>query len=197
MVKGIAYDNINQIPNGENIYGTLLSENVIGVIHDHYITFHLDMEIDGSDNSFVKVNIKKEQTSAGESPRKSYLKAVRNVAKTEKDAQIKLKLYDPSEFHVTNPSKKTQVGNRLDIRWFPVPRRLACLILMTLPRSEVLPQTTRYGSLPIIGVSSGSVGCSFTRAKGIEDTLATKADNFNMTRHEISGIGSILNGFGS
>ncbi|XVF13297.1 hypothetical protein REPUB_Repub08aG0196700 [Reevesia pubescens] len=111
MVKGTTYENMNQVEVQENLFGTLLSENVIGVIHDHYITFYLDMDIDGSDNSFVKVNIKREDTTPGESPRKSYLKAVRNVAKTEKDAQVQLKLYDPSEFHVINPTKKTRVGN--------------------------------------------------------------------------------------
>ncbi|KAF9616704.1 hypothetical protein IFM89_031721 [Coptis chinensis] len=111
MVKGTSYENMNQVPNGQNLYGTLLSENVVGVIHDHYVTFYLDMDVDGSNNSFVKVNLVREETSPGESPRRSYLKANRHVAKTEKDAQIKFKLYDPSEFHVINPSKLTRVGN--------------------------------------------------------------------------------------
>lgn len=119
MVKGTQYDNTNQVPNQENLYGNLLSENVIGVIHDHYITFYLDMDVDGSYNSFAKVHIQREKTSPGESPRRSYLKATRNVAKTEKEAQIKLKLYDPSEFHVFNPSKKTQIGNPVGYKVVP------------------------------------------------------------------------------
>ncbi|KAE8728040.1 Primary amine oxidase [Hibiscus syriacus] len=117
MVKGSEYDNMNQVE--ENLFGTLLSENVIGVIHDHFITFYLDMDIDGSDNSFVQLNIKRQDTSPGESPRKSYLKVVRNVAKTEKDAQIQLKLYEPSEFHVINPTKKTRVGNPVGYKVVP------------------------------------------------------------------------------
>jgi primary-amine oxidase len=44
---------------------------------------------------------------------------VRKVAKTEKDAQIKLKLYDPSEFHVVNPLKKTRVGNPVGYKLVP------------------------------------------------------------------------------
>lgn len=119
MVKGTPYDNMNQINQQENLYGTLLSENVIGIIHDHYITFYLDMDVDGSDNSFVKVNLQREYTLPGESPRMSYLKAVRDVAKTEKDAQIKLKLYDPSEFHIINPTKKTRVGNPVGYKVVP------------------------------------------------------------------------------
>ncbi|KAL9242879.1 hypothetical protein vseg_016837 [Gypsophila vaccaria] len=119
MVKGTPYMTMNQVPNQDDMHGTLLSENVIGVIHDHYITFYLDMDIDDSDNSFVKVNLKRQDTSPGESPRKSYLKAVRSVAKTEKDAQIKLKLYDPYEFHVINPNKKTRVGNPVGYKVVP------------------------------------------------------------------------------
>ncbi|KAL6182025.1 hypothetical protein ACLB2K_043448 [Fragaria x ananassa] len=93
MVKGTPYENMNQVFDGEDLYSTLLSENVVGVIHDHYITFYLDMDVDGSDNSFVKVNLQRQQTSPHESPRKSFLIATRTVAKTEKDAQVKLKLY--------------------------------------------------------------------------------------------------------
>ncbi|WCJ26025.1 Copper amine oxidase family protein [Euphorbia peplus] len=119
MVKGTPYVNMNQVSNQENLYGTLLSENIIGVIHDHYVTFYLDMDIDGPNNSFVNVNIQKKKTSPGESPRTSYLTATRKVAKTEKDAQIQLKLYDPSEFHVVNPSVKTRVGNLVGYKVVP------------------------------------------------------------------------------
>ncbi|KAL6986084.1 Amine oxidase [copper-containing] gamma 1 [Sarracenia purpurea var. burkii] len=111
MVKGSPYENIQQFPNKPDMSGTLVSENVIGVVHDHFVTFHLDMDVDGTDNSFVKVNLVKEETSPGESPRKSYLKAKRRVAKTEEDARIKIKLYDPSEFHLVNPSKRSRLGN--------------------------------------------------------------------------------------
>lgn len=112
MVKGSPYVNLNQVPGEEELYGTLLSENVIGVIHDHFINFYLDMDVDGTENSFVQVNIEKQMTAgAGDTPRASILKATRKVAKTEEEAKIKFKLYEPAEFHVINPSKKTRVGN--------------------------------------------------------------------------------------
>ncbi|KAI3689626.1 hypothetical protein L2E82_47589 [Cichorium intybus] len=50
MVKGIPYKNINDIPNTNDMTGPLVSENVIGVVHDHFISFHLDMDIDGANN---------------------------------------------------------------------------------------------------------------------------------------------------
>lgn len=119
MVKGTPFSHLNQFPQNEDIYGTILSENVIGVIHDHYITFHLDLDVDGANNSFVKVKMAREDTNPGESPRTSYIKATRQVAKTEKDAQIKMKLYEPSEFHVINPFKTTRVGNPVGYKVVP------------------------------------------------------------------------------
>ncbi|KAI3971347.1 hypothetical protein MKX01_008191 [Papaver californicum] len=102
MVKGTPYDNLNKVPNNDNF--TVLSY----------------MDVDGSDNSFAKVNLVRENTSPEEgSPRRSYLRADRNIAKTEKDAQIKLKLYEPSEFHVINPSKETRVGNPVGYKIVP------------------------------------------------------------------------------
>ncbi|KAJ0716395.1 putative primary-amine oxidase [Helianthus annuus] len=111
LVKGTPYENIYNISNIEDMTGTLVSENLIGVVHDHHISYHLDMDIDGPNNSFAEVNLVKEETSVGQSPRKSYLKAKRKVAKTENDAKIKLKLYDPSEFHVFNPTRRSRLGN--------------------------------------------------------------------------------------
>ncbi|XP_077235571.1 amine oxidase [copper-containing] gamma 2-like [Tasmannia lanceolata] len=111
LVRGTPYKNLNQVPDSEDLHGTLVSDNVIGVIHDHFITFYLDMDVDGSNNSFVQFNLQKEDTTPGESPRRSYMKVKRNVAKTEKDAQIKFKLYDPSEYHVINPSERSSIGN--------------------------------------------------------------------------------------
>ncbi|ERN19283.1 hypothetical protein AMTR_s00069p00020400 [Amborella trichopoda] len=123
MIKGSSHESVPMSRGGgneeEDLHGTLLSENVIGVIHDHFITFYLDMDVDGSNNSFVKVELVKQATEAGESPRKSYLKARRSVAKTEKDAQIKLGLYQPSEFHLVNPTKKTRVGNPVGYKVVP------------------------------------------------------------------------------
>lgn len=110
MVKGTKHENVDQVYENNELDGPLVSENAIGVVHDHFITFHLDMDIDGTNNSFAKVNLVKEETLAGKSPRKSILKPYRKIAKTE-EAQIKLKLYDPSEFHVINPSRRSRLGN--------------------------------------------------------------------------------------
>lgn len=119
LLKGTPHENIHQGFDDDISGGPLVSENVIGVVHDHFITFHLDMDIDGVNNSFVEVNLEKQRTSKGQSPRKSYLKAKRHIAKTEKDAQIKLNLYHPSEFHVINPSSRSRLGNPAGYKLVP------------------------------------------------------------------------------
>ncbi|XP_057519378.1 amine oxidase [copper-containing] gamma 2-like [Amaranthus tricolor] len=171
MVKGTPYTNTNQIPNQEDLYGTLLSENVIGVIHDHYITFYLDMDIDGSDNSFVKVNLQRQQTAPGESPRSSYLKATKSVAKTEKDAQIKLKLYDPYEFHMVNPNKKTRVGNPVGYKVVPAGTAASLLDLDDPPQKRGAFTNNQIWVTPYNRSEEWAGGLFVYQSKG-EDTLA-------------------------
>lgn len=115
MVKGTPQESTNE----SDIFGPLVSENVIGVAHDHFITFHLDMDIDGPTNSFVKVDLVKEENPSVKTPRKSYWRAKRQVIEKEKDAQIKLKLYEPSEFHFINPLKKSRIGNPIGYKIVP------------------------------------------------------------------------------
>ncbi|KNA23701.1 hypothetical protein SOVF_022440 [Spinacia oleracea] len=172
MVKATPYTNTNQVPNHDDLYGTLLSENVIGVIHDHFITFYLDMDVDGSDNSFVKVNLKRQQTSPGESPRTSYLKATRSTAKTEKDAQIKLKLYDPSEFHVINPNKKTRVGNPVGYKVVPAGTAASLLDLEDPPQKRGAFTNNQIWVTPYNRSEEWAGGLFVYQSHG-EDTLAT------------------------
>ncbi|XP_027360488.1 primary amine oxidase-like [Abrus precatorius] len=99
-------------------HGTLVSEHSIGVYHDHYYIYHLDFDIDGLDNSFVKTNLKTVQVTDHSSKRKSYWTTTSEIAKTESDAKIKLG-FSPSELAVVNPNKKTSTGNEIGYRLVP------------------------------------------------------------------------------
>ncbi|RVW50693.1 Primary amine oxidase [Vitis vinifera] len=109
MVKGTPLENIHQAPNQDDMSGTLVSENVIG------------QSGEGRD-------------SARPITRKSYLKAKRNVAATENDAKIKLKLYDPSEFHVINPLKRSRLGNSAGYKIVPSGTAASLLDLQDPPQ---------------------------------------------------------------
>uniref|UniRef100_J3LWC1 Amine oxidase n=1 Tax=Oryza brachyantha TaxID=4533 RepID=J3LWC1_ORYBR len=172
MVKGTQYSHMNQVNQNEDMYGTLLSENVIGVIHDHFVTFRLDMDVDGADNSFVKVEMARQDTAAGESPRRSYLKATRRVAKTERDAQVRLKLYEPSEFHVVNPTKKTRVGNPVGYKVVPAGTAASLLDPEDPPQKRGAFTNNQIWVTPYNKTEEWAGGLFVYQSKG-EDTLAT------------------------
>lgn len=104
----------------DELYGTLISENTIGVYHDHFFTFHIDLDVDGRKNSFARDNFVKHLIPPEESVRKSRWGVERIVAKTEADARIQIDgVQKPSNFFVTNPNKKTRLGNEVSYRLVP------------------------------------------------------------------------------
>ncbi|KAE8077022.1 hypothetical protein FH972_015631 [Carpinus fangiana] len=105
-VKGVTYTHTDDIR--EDVYGTLLANNTIGIYHDHFLTYYLDLDVDGEANSFVKNNLETIRTTIQSSPRKSYWTVVSETAKTEGEARIQLGLNQP-ELIVVNPNKKTKL----------------------------------------------------------------------------------------
>uniref|UniRef100_A0A0D9WQB5 Amine oxidase n=1 Tax=Leersia perrieri TaxID=77586 RepID=A0A0D9WQB5_9ORYZ len=98
-MKATNYTHVDQIK--EDARGTLVAENTVGVYHDHFITYHLDLNIDDTKNSFVKNNIVPKRnsgvraTGGAPTPRRSYWTVL-------------------PEF--VNPNKTTEVGNQVGYR---------------------------------------------------------------------------------
>jgi primary-amine oxidase len=114
-VKGTDYTHADQIR--EDAHGTLVAENTLAVYHDHYVTYHLDLDVDGTNNSFVKNIITTRRNTAG-TPRKSYWTVRREVAETEADAQVDVNAA-PADLLIVNPNKRTRMGNEVGYRVVP------------------------------------------------------------------------------
>lgn len=141
-IRGSVYTHMDQISDEE--YGVLLAENTIGSRHDHFLTYHLDLDIDGEANSFVKSTLQMTSVDGLESPRRSYWKVISETAKTESDAKIRLGI-DQAELLFVNPNKKTRVGNLIGYRLIPgsatVPLSPTTIMLKSVEHSPI----TTYG----------------------------------------------------
>ncbi|KAF7837280.1 primary amine oxidase-like [Senna tora] len=116
-IKGTSYTHVDEIKE-DDAFGTLLADNSIGVHHDHYLTYHLDLDIDGEANSFMMTNLETVRVKGESSGRKSYWKVSHETAKTEGDARIKVGL-KACELAIVNPNKKTKPGNKIGYRLIP------------------------------------------------------------------------------
>ncbi|XP_042052097.1 primary amine oxidase-like [Salvia splendens] len=115
-VKGSVYTHKDQIH--EEVYGTILAENTIGVNHDHFLIFNLDLDVDGEENSLIKTNLETSRVSRDVSLRRSYWRAESEAAKTESDARIRLGS-GATMVSVVNPNKKTKIGNNVGYKLVP------------------------------------------------------------------------------
>ncbi|KAL0542170.1 hypothetical protein IC582_022263 [Cucumis melo] len=153
----------------------LVSENAIGVVHDHYITFYLDMDVDGVNNSFVNIDLVKEEQvnkSPKSSPRKSIYKPYKKVAKMEDEAKIILSLVDPSEFHVVNPTKLSRLGNPSGYKIVPTATAASLLDLDDPPQIRSAFTNNQIWVTPYNKNEQWAGGFLAYQSRG-DDTLAT------------------------
>lgn len=168
-VKGAPYKHTDQIK--ADPYGTLLADYTIGPYHDHFITYHLDLDVDGDQNSFVKAKLETRKITDHSSLRKSYWTVVKETAKTESEAKIKLGT-EPAELLVVNPNKKTDLGN--DIGYRLLPGALSGSLLTDDDYAQIRASFTKY-NLWVTPYSQPEkwVGGMYADRSHGDDTLAT------------------------
>ncbi|WVZ62614.1 hypothetical protein U9M48_012342 [Paspalum notatum var. saurae] len=128
-MKATAYTDAGQIK--VDAHGTLVAENTVGVYHDHFVTYRLDLDVDGTSNSFVKntlVQMRNTGDSGTGTPRRSYWTVRREVAETEADARVDVNGAPPAELLFVNPARRTAVGNEAGYRVVPAGATAASLL---------------------------------------------------------------------
>ena len=90
-------------------YGRFLDRNVIGVNHDHYFSYRLDLDVDGADNRFVADRLVTRELPA-DHPRRSIWVQEPHAAQTEQDAQLDINLAQPALWRILSSSRRNAVG---------------------------------------------------------------------------------------
>ena len=88
-------------------YGRLIAENMLAVNHDHFLSFRLDLDVDGTANSFVVDKLVPRQLPA-ESPRRSIWVVESSTVHSETEG--KLSAHAPALWRVINPATHGKAG---------------------------------------------------------------------------------------
>ncbi|XP_051127036.1 primary amine oxidase 1 [Andrographis paniculata] len=140
-MKATEYNKTDQIKT-KDIYGTLVAENTIAGNHDHFLTYYLDLDTDGPDNSLVKTTLKRVLTkNPGDSPRKSFWTVVKETVEREGEARFRVG-EEPAELLISNPKKKTKLGNVVSYK--VVPGRAATSLLAGDDYPQIRCSYTKY-----------------------------------------------------
>jgi primary-amine oxidase len=90
-------------------YGQFVADNTVGVNHDHFFSYRLDMDVDGPSNSFMADRLV-QKLLPSDSMRKSIWVVEHAIAAREKDAVMDIHLERPGMWLFINPNVKGPLG---------------------------------------------------------------------------------------
>jgi primary-amine oxidase len=91
-------------------YGQLVAKNTLGVDHDHFFSFRLDLDVDGPQNSFLIHRLVRKALPA-DNPRKSIWVTEPHIAMHEADAMMNIDFDKPSMWMFINPNVLGPLGH--------------------------------------------------------------------------------------
>ena len=93
---------------GADAHGRFVGEHIVAVNHDHFFSYRLDFDVDGTENSFVEDTLVAEKTT--DSPRKSLWVVESKTLDHEKDAELHVSMSPPTSWRVVNPKVRGPGG---------------------------------------------------------------------------------------
>ncbi|MEQ8859018.1 MAG: hypothetical protein RIC56_10240 [Pseudomonadales bacterium] len=107
-VKGVAARSRAEALPGELDHGTLIAPQLLGVNHDHFFNYRVDLDVDGPVNEFVRLRLVPQ--AAGNSPRTSYWRVEPETVTSELAARTRLDPNHPAALVIRNPASRNAMG---------------------------------------------------------------------------------------
>jgi len=158
-------------------YGHLVAENTVGVNHDHFFSFRLDMDVDGERNSLVVDHLTPKRLPATNPWRKSLWTVESSVAHTEHDGMLDLHMEQPTLWRIINPNVHGPLGYPTGYEIVPGMTGMALLSPDDWPQRRAAFSEHALWVTPYRRDELYAAGVYTTNSKG-DDGLAvwTKAD---------------------
>jgi primary-amine oxidase len=111
-IRPVAADSVAGMHGSSDLetYGQLVAKNTLGVNHDHFFSYRLDLDVDGQDNSFMVHRLVQKRLPAG-GPRKTIWVPEPFTAKNENEAMMDIHLEKPTMWIFVNPNVKGPLGH--------------------------------------------------------------------------------------
>lgn len=118
-VKQVAEKTVHETIKGDpEAYGRLIDERVVGVNHDHYFNFRLDLDVDGPENS-LSVDKLRIQRLPDDHPRRSVWTVQSHTAQTESQAKMNINMAKPAMWRFASSNRENTIGHPTSYRIKP------------------------------------------------------------------------------
>lgn len=108
-VDGISTSGPDAVPADDLRFGRLLAPRVLGVDHDHFFSFRLDLDVDGPANALAVGRLARMELPA-EHPRRSVWTVREEIAERESDARLDIDLRRPALWRVVSATARGPLG---------------------------------------------------------------------------------------
>ena len=109
-IKGVAAMNVSDSSAADDTaWGPLIAPGRVGINHDHFFSIRLDLDVDGTENSFVRDTLVVEQLGE-KSPRRGIWRVRSKTSKKDSEAKYRLSYERPALWRVVNANQRNGVG---------------------------------------------------------------------------------------
>jgi primary-amine oxidase len=116
-------------------YGRFVAPHMVAINHDHFLSFRLDLDVDGPQNSFLIDNLRTQRLPDGQ-PRRSVWTIEPVVAQTERDAMLHMDMNRPAAWRIINPAAHNAVGYPVSYQLVPEMNVMSLLSRDDYPRGR-------------------------------------------------------------